>query len=136
MIAVSFAEQLLNDHSCVRLVTNVPAHFDAPQSLAPKVFEPRRCQLGIAHRVLDILVAEVGLQGARVVPIVREFITAGMPQHMRMRLEAQLRQSPGALDHSSEPGGAKRRAALGREYEWRLMLLLALEPSQGAQFVA
>ena len=40
-----------------------------------------------------------------------------------------------ALDHAGEPGGTERRAALGREYEWRLRLLLALEPPQGAQFV-
>jgi hypothetical protein len=32
-----------------------------PQSPAPKILEPRRYQLGVAHRVLNILVAEIGL---------------------------------------------------------------------------
>ena len=107
-----------------------------PQLLAPKILEPRRCQLGVAHRVLDIPVAEIGLQGPRVVPLVRQRIAAGMPQHVRVRLEAKLGLSPGPLDHAGEPGGAEGRAALRREYEWRLGLLLALEPPQGAQLVA
>jgi hypothetical protein len=59
-----------------------------------------------------------------------------MAQHVRMRLEAELCQSPGALDHAGEHGGAERRVAVGREYEWRLRLLFALESPQGAQFVA
>ena len=78
---------------------------------------------------------KIGLQGAGVVAVIRELIPAGMAQHVRMRLEAELRQSPGALDHAGEPGRAEWRAALGREYEWRPRLLLALEPPQGAQFV-
>jgi hypothetical protein len=32
-----------------------------PQLLAPKVLEPRWCQLGISHRVLDVLVSEIRL---------------------------------------------------------------------------
>jgi len=28
-----------------------------PQSLASKILEPRRCQLGVAHRVLNILMS-------------------------------------------------------------------------------
>ena len=44
---------------------------DASQSLAPKILEPHRCQFGIAHRVLDIFVTKIGLQGASVVPVVR-----------------------------------------------------------------
>ena len=51
-------------------------------------------------------------------------------------LNPNLAPNPDALDHAGEPGRAKWRAALGREYEWRLRLLLALEPPQGAQFVA
>ena len=80
--------------------------------------------------------AEIGLQSAGVVPVIREFVAASMPQHVRMRLEAELGQSPGALDHPRKPCGAEWRAAFGREHEWRPRLLLALEPPQGAQFVA
>ena len=69
-------------------------------------------------------------------PVVRELIPAGVAQHVRMGLEAELCSNPGTLDHAGEPGGAKRRATLGREHECGLRLLLPLEPPQGAQFVA
>jgi len=39
------------------------------RSSAPEVFEPSRRQLGVAHRVLNVLVAEIGLKGAGVVPL-------------------------------------------------------------------
>jgi hypothetical protein len=109
---------------------------DAPQSLSPKILETRRCQLGIAHRVLDIFVTKIGLQGAGVVPVIREFVAASMPQHVRMRLKGELSHNPSPFNHARESSRAKRRAALGREHEWRLRLLLALEPPQGAQFVS
>ena len=86
--------------------------------------------------MLNILVPEVGLQRARVVALIRQLVAASMAQHVRMGLEAELRLNPGPLDHAGEPGGAERRTTLGREHEWRLRVLLALEPPQGAQFVA
>jgi hypothetical protein len=39
-----------------------------PLTLAPEVLEPIRCQLGVAHGVLNVLVPEVRLQRPRVVP--------------------------------------------------------------------
>jgi hypothetical protein len=33
------------------------------RSNAPEVFEPGRGQLGVAHRVLDVLVPEIGQEG-------------------------------------------------------------------------
>ena len=38
-------------------------------SSAPEVFEPIRRQLGVANRVLDISMAEIGLQGAVSCPL-------------------------------------------------------------------
>jgi hypothetical protein len=35
--------------------------------IAPKVFEPVRCQLGVTHRVLNVSVPEPSLQRPRVV---------------------------------------------------------------------
>jgi hypothetical protein len=40
-----------------------------------------RCHLRVAHGVLDILVAEIGLQGARVVALVGQREAAGVTQH-------------------------------------------------------
>jgi len=50
----------------------------------PEVFEPRRRKLGIANRVLDIAVAEIGLQGSRIMPCIGQRIAAGVSEHMRM----------------------------------------------------
>ena len=37
--------------------------------LFPEVLEPIRCQLGVANRVLDVLVPKVHLKGAGVMPL-------------------------------------------------------------------
>jgi hypothetical protein len=55
-----------------------------------------------------------------------------MPEHVWMGFEAKLGPGASPLDHARESGRAKGRTALGREYEWRLRLLLALEPPQGS----
>src|SRR6516165_192124 len=57
-------------------------------SNAPEGFEPGRGQLGVAHRVLDVLVPEIRLKGAGVVPFGGQRKPAGMAEHVRMRLEA------------------------------------------------
>jgi hypothetical protein len=36
-------------------------------------------------------------------------ITAGVPEHVRVRLERKFRLYASSLDHTSEPGGAERR---------------------------
>ena len=65
----------------------------------PKILEPIRRQLGVAHRVLDILVAEIGLQGSGIVALVRQGKAAGMAQHVRMSFEAELGSFSSALHH-------------------------------------
>ena len=52
--------------------------------------------------MLNVLVAEVGLQGACVVPLIGQRVSASMTQHMRVRLEPELGLNPGSLDHASE----------------------------------
>ena len=70
-----------------------------------------------------------------VVPLVSESVAAGVPQHVRVRLEGQLGLDPCPLDHAGEPGGAEGCPAFRREHEGRLRLLLALKPPQGTQLV-
>ena len=43
-----------------------------------------------AHGVLDVLVAEIGLQRAGVVPLVGQCVAAGVHEHVRASLEAEL----------------------------------------------
>jgi hypothetical protein len=59
--------------------------------------------------VLDVLVPEIGLQGSGIVALVRQGEAAGMPEHVGVRLEAQLGRFACALHH---PRKASRR-------EWR-----------------
>jgi hypothetical protein len=56
---------------------------------APEVVEPRRRQLGVAHRVLDVLVAKVCLQRPGVVAGICEGEAAGVPQHVGVGLDLQ-----------------------------------------------
>ena len=79
--------------------------------------------------------AEVCLQGPRIVSLVRESIAAGVPEHVRVRLEGKLGLDPGSLDHAGKPGGAEGGAALRGEHEGRLRLPLALKPPQRPQFI-
>ena len=78
----------------------------------PEILEPRRGQLGVADRVLDVLVTEVSLKRPRVVPLIRKRVSASMTQHMRVRFETQLGHCARSLDHAGEAGRREGRAAL------------------------
>src|SRR5207248_6628342 len=54
---------------------------------APKVLEPMRRQLGVAHRVLDVFVAEPCLQRPGVMAGLGERVAAAVPQHVRVDWE-------------------------------------------------
>ena len=82
--------------------------------------------------MLNVAVAEIGLQRPRVVSLVGERVAASVPEHVRVRLEGKLGLDPCSLDHAGEPGGAEGCPALRGEHEGRLGLLLALKPPQGA----
>jgi len=56
-------------------------------SVFPPSLEPRRCQLGIANCMLDVLVTEVSLQRSGIPSRVRLVEPAGMPQHVRVNLD-------------------------------------------------
>jgi hypothetical protein len=53
-------------------------------SIPKKLLEPLRRQSGIARRILDVAMPEIGLDRTRVVAVVGELVTAGMPQHVGM----------------------------------------------------
>jgi len=89
-----------------RLCVCVAVNILASASLSPEIPESSRRQFGVAHRVLDIAVTEVGLQRPRVVALVRQGEAAGVPEHVRVGLEAQTRLSARPLNHASEASGA------------------------------
>jgi hypothetical protein len=58
-------------------------------SVLPEVLEPIRSHFGVSHRVHDVFVAHVVLQGSSIVPIVGEFIASRVPQHVGMNRKRQ-----------------------------------------------
>src|SRR6516165_4236820 len=57
----------------------------APSSSAPpKVLEAVGCHVGVPNGVLDVLVPEVVLEGARVVAVIRELEPTGVAKHVRV----------------------------------------------------
>jgi len=65
--------------------------------------------------VLDVLVPEIVLQGARVVAIIGELEPAGMAKHVWVDREWHLGGLANALDEAVEADGADGPAALGNE---------------------
>jgi hypothetical protein len=65
--------------------------------------------------VLDVLVAEIVLQGSGIVPIVGKLIAARMPQHVRMQWERHPGGLAEPLDEMVEADRAHWSAALGEE---------------------
>src|SRR5450830_539789 len=98
--------------------------------LSPEVLEARGGQLSVADRVLNVSVAEIGLQGAGIVSLVRQRVAAGMAQHMWVRLKPELGLNARPLHHASEPRRAEGCRPLRSEHEGRLGFLLALKPPQ------
>ena len=60
--------------------------------------------------MLDILVPQVSLQGPRIVALVRQRKATGVPEHVRMALEAELGSFSGALHLRAKPAVVKRSA--------------------------
>ena len=69
----------------------------------------------VADGVLDVLVAEIVLQGSGIVPVVGKFIAARMPQHVRMQWERHPGGLAEPLDEMVEADGAHWSAALRDE---------------------
>jgi len=55
-----------------------------PASVLPKILEPLGRELGVAHRVHDVLVSKIVLQRARVLSVVRKLVPGRVPQHVGM----------------------------------------------------
>src|SRR5262249_61033796 len=85
-------------------------------SSLPKVLEPVRRHFGVPDRVLNVLVAEVVLQGPRVVAIIGQLEPAGMAKHVRVDRKWHLRDRPEALDEPVETDGTHWPATLGNEH--------------------
>src|SRR5262249_31673126 len=83
------------------------------QQSTPKIFESVGSHLGVADRVLDVLVPEVVLQRPRVVAIVGELEPTGMAKHVWMDREWHLGSLADALDEAGEAHRTDWPASLG-----------------------
>src|SRR4051812_25341528 len=72
------------------------------RSVFPEPVEPGRRQFGITNGVLDILVPEIVLDRAGVVPGVSKFEPDTVPQHVRVHLEREIDAFRGARKHTTE----------------------------------
>jgi hypothetical protein len=86
--------------------------------------------------VLDVAVAEVSLQQPRIVALVGRRKTTGVAQHVRMSWKAQLGLDTSVLHHARKACRRERRPPLTGEHEWRLGILISLQPAQGPHFIA
>src|SRR5262245_42600620 len=105
------------------------------KSIPPKVPKPVGRKLGVPNGVLDVLMPEVVLQGACVMPVVGEFEPAGMAEHVRMHAERHPGALPEPCNHSAKADRAHGCSPLTHE-DVATWPLLALKTPQGAKFAA
>jgi len=86
--------------------------------------------------MLDILVAQIRLQGPGIMALVRQGEAAGVSKHVRMGLELQPGSLSSPLDHAGKAGRGERCSPFRCEHERRFGILLALQPTQSTQFIA
>ena len=63
-----------------------------------EAFEPNRRQFRVTDGMLDRLVAEIVLDGPRIVAVMGELVAAGVPQHVDVNREAELGPFANVLD--------------------------------------
>jgi hypothetical protein len=79
--------------------------------------EPVRRQLSVPDRVLDVAMAEIGLQRAGIVAGIGQRKPARMAQHLRMGLEIEAGSSPDTLDHLGKTSSREWRTAIAHKHE-------------------
>ena len=106
----------------IRLVTPAGQTPAVPTDAlnSPKVFETRWRQFRISHRVLNVLVAEIGLQRSGPMPPVGKRVAACMAQHVRMHAELEPGLDAQSRDHFGEARAGEGRAPLRHKHEGRV----------------
>jgi hypothetical protein len=79
--------------------------------------------------MLNRLVTQVTLDGARIDAVIRQLVATAMPQHVWMNLHIEARRLRRTLDHGLKATIREWRATLADEYKRRFGYLLALLPA-------
>ena len=106
--------------------------FSTNGSITPEVFESIRCQLGIAGGVLDVAVSQVLLDRPRILPVVGQFVSCGVAQHMWVNLERDAGLAPSPVDDLAYCIDGERSLALADKYVGRVRVV-PLQSAQDAQ---
>ncbi len=85
-------------------------------SIVPEVFESARRQFGIAGGVLDVAVSEVLLDRPRILPVVGQFISGGVAEHVWVNLERDASLAPSPVDDFADCINGERSLALTDEH--------------------
>src|SRR5262245_32138929 len=101
------------------------------RSILPEFLEPPRSQLRIAYRVLNVLVAEVHLDRARILAGIRQIEARRVPEHMRMNRELDAGRLCGFHHNVMDGASCHRTATQRREHIRRGIVLFALPGPQG-----
>src|SRR3977135_3500066 len=80
--------------------------------ILPKIFETRWRAFRIAHRVLNILVSKVRLEGTRIRAIVCQLEPASMPEHVWVDFDFKLGFFRRPLPQPCKPSCHKRQHEL------------------------
>src|SRR5215471_12281001 len=73
-----------------------------PHSVLPEITKPLGGQFRVAHRVLNMAMPEILLDGAGIDAFVREVKTTGMAQHMGMDRKGELRVQASAQKNMAD----------------------------------
>jgi hypothetical protein len=92
---------------------HVEAHSN---SLPPKPLEAIGRQLGVEHRVLDIAVPQIVLDGTGIVPIIGKLEPTGMAQHVGVHRKGEGGELAGAGEYSPDRRGAQGPAPLRHKH--------------------
>jgi hypothetical protein len=83
-----------------------------PRSIPPETLRPRRAHLAIAHRVVNVLVSEIGPHRPRVVAVIGKLVAARVAEDMRMCSELEPGLEAGAFDQLGKSGCCEWRSGL------------------------
>src|SRR5262249_18489823 len=97
-----------------------------------KAPETRGRQFGIAHCVLNRLMAEIGLNSSGIDPVIRQLKAAAVPQHVRMDLDIEAGSAGRTIHHRLETTLCEWCAPLADKHKWRSGFLFTLQAPQGA----
>src|SRR5262249_19024194 len=106
-----------------------------PHSVIPEITKPLGSQFRVAHRVLNMAMPEILLDGAGIDAFVREVKATGMAEHMWMDRKGELSVKASAQNNMADGAIAEWAAPFGEKDIGKLQRG-GVQLAEGAQFGA